>query len=53
MVAGNSGSVDNAILQDFRQNTENRDIKPKSIDYTSPNQRLDGRVNLGSPGSKS
>jgi len=52
MVAGNSGSVDNAILQDFRQNTENRDIKPKSIDYTSPNQRLDGRVNLGSPGSK-
>jgi len=52
MVAGNSGSVDNAILQDFRQNTPNKDLKPKSIDYADPNQRLDGRVNLGSPGSK-
>ena len=50
MVAGNSGSVDNAILQDFRQNTLNKDNKPKSIDYVDPNQRLDGRVNQGSPG---
>jgi len=50
MVAGNSGSVDNTILQDFRQNTPNKDLKPKSIDYTDRNQRLDGRVNQGSPG---
>ncbi len=52
MVAGNSGSVDNAILQDFRQNTPNKDLKPKSIDYVDPNQRLDGRVKQGSPGRK-
>ena len=52
MVAGNSGSVDNAILQDFRQNTLNKDSKPKSIDYTDINQRLDGRVNQGNPGGK-
>ncbi len=52
MVAGNSGSVDNAILQDFRQNTLNKDSKPKSIDYTDINQRLDGRVKQGSPGKK-
>ena len=49
MVAGNSGSVDNAILQDFRRSTNSN--SPKSINYTDPNQRLDGRVNLGSPGS--
>ena len=52
MVAGNSGSVDNAILQDFRQNTLNKDSKPKSINYADPNQRLDGRVKQGSPGEK-
>ncbi len=52
MVAGNSGSVDNAILQDFRQNTLNKDSKPKSINYNDINQRLDGRVNQGSPGRK-
>jgi len=50
MVAGNSGSVDNAILQDFRKNTKSN--SPESINYTDPNQRLDGRVNLGTPGSK-
>ena len=50
MVAGNSGSVDNAILQDFRKETKSN--SPKSINYTDPDQRLDGRVNLGSPGSK-
>ena len=50
MVAGNSGSVDNAILQDFRKETKSD--SPKSINYTDPDQRLDGRVNLGSPGSK-
>ena len=50
MVAGNSGSVDNAILQDFRKETKSD--SPKSINYTDPDQRLDGRVNLGNPGSK-
>tara|TARA_R110000796_G_scaffold104108_1_gene213842 strand:+ start:20 stop:2110 length:2091 start_codon:yes stop_codon:yes gene_type:complete len=50
MTAGDSGSVDNTIIQDFRQNTPNKDKKPKSIDYADGNQRLDGRVNHGSPG---
>lgn len=50
MVAGNSGSVDNAILQDFRKNTKSN--SPESIDYNDINQRLDGRVNQGSPGRK-
>ena len=51
MTAGNSGSVKNTILQDFRSNTDSNS-PIQSIDYTNPNQRLDGRVNLGSPGSK-
>ena len=50
MVAGNSGSVDNAILQDFRKNTKSN--SPESISYTDSNQRLDGRVNQGNPGEK-
>lgn len=50
MVAGNSGSVNNAILQDFRKNTKSN--SPESIDYNDINQRLDGRVNQGSPGRK-
>ena len=50
MIAGNSGSVDNAILQDFRKNTKSN--SPESIDYNDINQRLDGRVNQGSPGRK-
>ena len=50
MVAGNSGSVDNAILQDFRKNTKSN--SPESISYTDSNQRLDGRVNQGNPGKK-
>jgi len=51
MVAGNSGSrEDTGFNPDFRQKTKSN--SPKSIDYTDPNQRLDGRVNLGSPGSK-
>ena len=52
MVAGNSGSVrDAGINPDFRQETSGSN-SPKSIDYADPNQRLDGRVNQGSPGEK-
>ena len=51
MVAGDSGSrEDTGFNQDFRTKTNSN--SPKSIDYTDPNQRLDGRVNQGNPGSK-
>jgi|TARA_R110001592_G_scaffold184294_1_gene428034 hypothetical protein len=51
MEAGNSGSVDNAILQDFRQRrTDNKGLP--SLDYTRPENRIEGRVNLGDPGRK-
>ena len=51
MVAGDSGSrEDTGFNQDFRTKTKSN--SPKSIDYTDPNQRLDDRVNLGTPGSK-
>ena len=50
MGAGDSGSVDNAILPDFRTKTKSN--SPKSINYADPNQRLDGRVNQGNPGGK-
>jgi hypothetical protein len=50
MIAGDSGSVDNAILPDFRTKTKSN--SPKSINYADPNQRLDGRVHQGNPGGK-
>ncbi len=50
MTAGNSGSLrDAGINPDFRQETSGS-TSPKSLDYTDFNQRLDGRVNQGSPG---
>ena len=49
MIAGDSGSVKNTILEDFRGNTDSNS-PIQSLNYANPNQRLDGRVNLGSPG---
>ena len=51
MAAGNSGSVDNAVLQDFRQRRTNKKDLP-SLDYTNSKHRIDGRVHLGDPGKK-
>ena len=50
MEAGDSGSVSNAIITDFR--TETKSNSPKSINYADSNQRLDDRVNQGNPGGK-
>ncbi len=51
MEAGGSGSPrDSEINRDFR--TISSGSSAISIDYTQQDQRLDGRVNQGSPGSK-
>ena len=51
MEAGDSGSLrDSGINPDFR--TISSGSSAISIDYTDSNQRLDGRVKHGSPGSK-
>jgi hypothetical protein len=51
-----NGGIDNVynrstILQDFRQRrTDNKGLP--SLDYTRPENRIEGRVNLGDPGRK-
>ena len=53
MTAGNSGSLrDAGINPDFRQTKGLKNNFSSSINYADPNQRLDGRVNQGSPGEK-
>ncbi len=43
------------IKKDFRKdvaNDKDESIISKSLDYTNPNKRIEGRVNLGNPGGK-
>ncbi len=49
MSAGDSGSIDNEILPDFRVKIQNLNY-PKSPSYNDYTKRIEGRVNLGNPG---
>ena len=42
------------IKKDFRKDLTDKDTNfiAKSLDYTNPNKRIEGRVNLGNPGGK-
>lgn len=51
METGNSGSIDNEILPDFREKIKGLNY-PKSPSYNDYAKRIEGRVNLGNPGEK-